>query len=68
MVKVVQALVNTGQPVTTARAGAVDLVSNPDQGSETTFTTFAGGAPGAAGTFPTNWKTTRGDRLRPELW
>ena len=63
-ITLVQTIINTGQPVATARAGAVDLVSNPDQGTETSFSTFANGV---AGTWPTNWRTTRGLLVyRPE--
>lgn len=58
-IKTVQGFVRTGSSSTTNRAGALDIVSNPDQGSETAFTTFDA-ANVTAGTEPTGWATTKG--------
>lgn len=56
-VSLVQAVINTGGSSATDTAGAVQITSNPAEGSETSFAAFDNGI---AGTFPTNWRATKG--------
>jgi hypothetical protein len=56
-VTVAQAIVNTGSSSATDTAGGLKAVSNPADSGETALAAFDNGI---AGTFPTNWLTTRG--------
>jgi hypothetical protein len=56
-VTVAQAIVNTGSSSATDTAGGLMAVSNPADSGETSLAAFDNGI---AGTFPTNWLTTRG--------